>query len=682
MTKRWIAVVAVVLLSASTLQGADDVALRNLREEFARGVRAFEAGREEEAAAAFKKVMDTGLSADSALELRDLVEVRTIVNIMMSRRPQAKETMTRLLELASEAERERLTDPARIEPLIEQLGGSFEVRGEAYVRLTGAGRYAVPGLVKRLLNKDAENYDSMRVPVTVALIRIGDEAVLPLCTALRADAEWLRQDICYILGEISDPRAVPYLLRAAKNDRSPGVRKVAAHALSRVRRFVEVRDEAPEVALFKLARLYYYAAPSVQRASRFGHSVWTWSATVGLVREDVPGFLYNVSMARKVASEALLAAPGYAPTLPLLISTYHKEVLQIERHLEQNAAPGAEPLPEIVVAQIQNRKAKAQGVLLTLRSSGEAHFYRALAMQLRDDQPQLAVAVINDLAALASPNLNNYPDLPELSAPLDSAVLRRPDVERDEPVAVVPREQAPKPEATAPTAAAPDVKTATRPRGVIDPMDIFGLGVAKESELAQKAEAARPAEPRTVKDATPEELDSLTSLIARARTNVGARRQQQAESQPEVKTSTPVRAVSNPLTQAMRRADKGIRYAAAAALVKLSPTREFDYRTRLFGGVDRQRRQRVGQPAPRSDAGCGPCPRFRRLRQCGQQGTHVFPAQGRYPAPGYDAQCLRGTQEGTRAGGRARGGVHQGPGNRRRRSGLRRRRPRGLRGGW
>jgi HEAT repeat protein/ActR/RegA family two-component response regulator len=565
-TCRTFAVIAAVLMCVSTAMAATP---QSIREEFARGIKAFEAGRTEEAMKSFEKILDAGVTADTALELREMMEVRTVVKMMVESTPKARKLMTRLLELAAEAEKERLKDQTQIDKLINQLGGSFEVRGEAYVRLTSAGRYAVPGLVKRLANKAASDYAKFHVHVTVALIGIGDEAVLPLCTALRADAEWLRQDVCYILGEIGDPRSAPYLLRAAKNDPSKAVRTVALAAIKRMRRDADVSDDGPAVALFKLARLYYYKSVSVQRSSRFGYGMWTWSKTDGLVMEDVPAFLYNISMARKIASEALLADPDYEPTLPLLISAYYKEVLEIGRRLAENQEPGGRKLTELVEGQIRSRQTKAQGVLLTLQSAGEKHFYRALAMQLRDAQPQLAVAAIESLATVASPNLNDYAALPALSASRKPAVLRSPVRVRD--VAAAP---APMPTVAVSTA---DTTAVTTKRPTIDPMDIFGIKVEKEKKVARKATGAKPVARRTVKDATPAQLTTLNTLIARARLDAMTRRKAKAVVKAKTAKPAPEAGVtlSNPLTRAMKRADKGIRYGAAAALVQIGPTRSF-----------------------------------------------------------------------------------------------------------
>jgi HEAT repeat protein len=556
----WVAGIAALLLTwASTAQAADDVTSRRLKELFEKGVKAVETEDYKTAEETFKTILDMGVSPEDALKLRDLVEVRLFIQALTEGTPALRKGVLGLLELAAEAEKKRLTDREQIEKLVRQLLGPFEARQAAYSGLISAGRYAVPALLRRLADTDAPPYRDYRVRATVALIRIGEEAVLPLCTALRSKQEQLRQDISFILGQIGDPRAVPYLLRAAKSDPETVVRTVAQTALDGMSEFVTVPDTEPHVALLRQARLYYQGDPSVQRPSRYGRAIWTWSDDKGLVMQIVPDFVYPASMARKVATEALLAKPDYEPVLPVLISAYHQEVLVIRRRLETPRTDPSQRLSELEERQLRARLAKSENVLVTLRSAGEKHYYRALGVQLRNKRPGLAVRIIHDLAQVASPQMNSYAFPSELMQPPQPLVLKV------EFAAAARRATAPTSTArTAPGAPKTDEAAAVRKP---DPMRLFAVKVEAEAE---RAEAPTPTE-TTAEAAGAQTLRELIAVASARRHAVEAAGA--ATRKEGTEATAAVRA--NALVRALQSADKDVRYNAAAAIAKIGPRADF-----------------------------------------------------------------------------------------------------------
>jgi hypothetical protein len=490
---------ACCLVFAAPVRAQDDDKARVMRRHLMNAVKAFENERFDEAAVQFEEVLKLSPSSADALALRDLASVQFYVQAMSKGSAAMRENVLKLLELAAKAEKERFTDTDAIAKQIERLSGPFEERSRIYLDLMSAGRYAVPLLVDRLYNVKADDYPTFRVQASIALIRIGEEAVLPLCTALRADLIPVRQDICFILGQIGDPRAAPYLLRAAKSDADASTRTVAAEALAKIRVYADIPDEPPHVALFRYARLYYYHDPSVERPSKYGHATWTWSPKRHrLVMQAVPAFLYNVSMARQVAAQALLSDPDYEPTLPLLISTYHKEAVLIENRLERSKDDRAQRLSELEERQLSARLARCRQVLLTLRSAGERHFYRALALQLRDLDHETAVPIINDLAEVASQKLNTYPELAALSEPVRPAVITIRTPGDDAPVTAKPKE--------------PEAAPVRVPR--VTAGSLFQTQVKAEMK---RLETTAPKKPATVETAPPAERATLNYLIATQR---------------------------------------------------------------------------------------------------------------------------------------------------------------------
>jgi len=550
-------IVVCCLAFAAAAQAQDDKS-QAMRRHLVNAVEAFENEQYDRAAEEFEEVLKLSPNSSDALALRDLATVRFYVKAMTSGPPKLRDGVLRLLELAAEAEKARFTDEDEIENRIKRLAGTFEERARIYVDLMSAGRHAVPLLVERLYAVKADDYPAFHLYASLALIRIGEEAVLPLCTALRTDLLALRQDICFILGQIGDPRAAPYLLQAAKSDPDGSVRAVAAEALEKIRAYADIPDEPPQVALLRYARLYYYRDPSVQRSSKYGHAVWNWSAEKHrLIMQTVPFFLYNISMARQVAAQALLAAPDYEPALPFLISTYQKEAVLIEQRLQQSKTNPAAKLSELEERRLMARLQKSRNVLLTLRSAGERHFYRALALQLRDGDSEAAVATINDLAELASPSLNTYQVLPALSEPLRAAVITIRSFEK---------RRAP----ARPAAAKLEAAAAARPR--VTASSLFQTRVAAE---LGRLKAAAPKKPETIKRAPPAERETLNYLIATARRVAAARKAKKVPEKPRQDQPEGLATNANPLLLALQNTNKSVRYTAAAAIVRIGPARRF-----------------------------------------------------------------------------------------------------------
>ncbi len=531
-----------------------------MRRHLINAVKAFENERYDEAVRQFEEVLKLSPTSSDALALRDLASVRFYTQAMSKGSPAMRKSVIELLELAARAEKARFTDEKEIAKRIARLAGPFEERARVYLDLMSAGRYAVPLLVDRLYAVDAEDYATFRVQAMVTLMRIGEEAVLPLCIALRADRIPVRQDICYILGQIGDPRSAPYLLQTAKSDEDEAVRNVAAEALAKIRVYADIPDEPAPAALFRYARLYYYRDPSVQRPNKYGHTVWTWSVKKHhLTMQAVPAFLYDVSMARQVASQALLADASYEPALPFLISSYHKEAILIQNYVRQNKGAGGAKLSELEQRQLAARLAKCRQVLLTLRSAGERHFYRALAIQLRDGDADVAVAIITDLAIVADSKLNTYPALPVLSEAVRPAVItiRTPDEIRAASAAIAKRKSSEDQVVT------PRVTAAVL------------LHARVETEI-KRVKAAAPEKADTIETAPAAERATLNHLIAATRRQAIAKAKA-ADSKTEIKDNEPeaMASTANSLLLALRNINKNVRYEAAGAIVRIHPTDNF-----------------------------------------------------------------------------------------------------------
>ena len=196
-------------------------------------------------------------------------------------------------------------DPARIASAISALGGSMRQQMMARGQLTAAGEYAVPALLRAVLDGKSPQVASAARSMLVEMKRL---AVVPLGTALPAlDAAGQRK-VCEILSEIGWPTAEPFLLRLANSSSTPAdVRDSAMRAYRRLGG--SSNDVGSQFAA--LARRYFERTPTlIPYPNDPTNNVWAYETYAGLTPITVPTPIYADLMGMLLAREALRADPS------------------------------------------------------------------------------------------------------------------------------------------------------------------------------------------------------------------------------------------------------------------------------------------------------------------------------------------------------------------------------------
>lgn len=115
--------------------------------------------------------------------------------------------------------RKQFKNPRRIAYYIRSFLEDDTTRHKSLPNLLAAGQYAVPGLVQYL--KSDQDQLSKSSLAFQALVRMGREAVPPLCATTFSKDPLLLSRIVRILSQIGDKRSIPYLLRLQRNQSSP-----------------------------------------------------------------------------------------------------------------------------------------------------------------------------------------------------------------------------------------------------------------------------------------------------------------------------------------------------------------------------------------------------------------------------------------------------------------------------
>ncbi len=214
------------------------------------------------------------------------------------------EGVSRLSEmLSAKLEAGRLAmarDPVRIRQSVSQLTGTLRQQALAMQRLEAAGAFAVPPLLKVIMDgQDSQ----MGVMAERALLQIGRPAAVPLCEALLQLPASRQLVVCRLLGSIGSRVAAPWLASlAAQPGVTSDVRSAAMDAMSRI----GVGSVEPAPLWTSLARSYLVGGDGLlPYPSEAMQVLWNFDSDHGLMPRELPSDPYLDTMAQRCATQAM-----------------------------------------------------------------------------------------------------------------------------------------------------------------------------------------------------------------------------------------------------------------------------------------------------------------------------------------------------------------------------------------
>ncbi|MHC4993307.1 MAG: HEAT repeat domain-containing protein, partial [Planctomycetota bacterium] len=235
-------------------------------------------------------------------------------------------------ELATRIERGRLDlarDPARIDQAIGLLTGPQRSRLIARRRLTTAGEYAVPALLKQVTEGNDERLKNQSIDV---LTEIGRYAVTPLTAAvLKLGDPRAQRVVCDILGDIAHPQAAPTLLDLAQRDTTDPATKESA-----LRAFRRVGGDGDDLSnLYTNLGIEYFNEYEslIAYPLEATNNVWDYDPFVGLIPRPVPTPIFAEVMAMRMAGRALDADDSNRQALSLFVAANLKRENELPQGL-------------------------------------------------------------------------------------------------------------------------------------------------------------------------------------------------------------------------------------------------------------------------------------------------------------------------------------------------------------
>lgn len=226
-------------------------------------------------------------------------------------------------------------DTARIGEAIGMLRGTLRERMIAEERLNAAGEYAVPQLLKAVVeSKDT----ALELEASKRLVELKRDAVLPLSMALANLDPGSQRKVIAILGEIGYRHAIPFILEVGSSSEAPSSVKSAADMA-----FTQLNGTAKDVSaqFTALAREFFKRNDAlVPNPGDAVNNLWAFDGTPGgyggLKATPVATSVFCDEMAMALARRALAADSGNTTALAIYVASD----LRRENTLGSDAQPG------------------------------------------------------------------------------------------------------------------------------------------------------------------------------------------------------------------------------------------------------------------------------------------------------------------------------------------------------
>lgn len=203
----------------------------------------------------------------------------------------------------------------RIEEAVKMLVGPIRGQMLAKDRLVAAGEYAVPALLRQVV----EGRDlALEAASTRVLVDMRRQAVLPLMLAVPALDASAQRKVCVILGELGYPIAIPVLLDIAYNAKTtPDVSEAAKNAAS----MLGAKDMTAAAAYVAAARQFLTVDISlIAYPDDPTQNIWKWTEFGGLAADKISTRLYFDAMSMLFSRRALELDAGNGQALALFIA--------------------------------------------------------------------------------------------------------------------------------------------------------------------------------------------------------------------------------------------------------------------------------------------------------------------------------------------------------------------------
>lgn len=263
-------------------------------------------------------------------------------------------------------------DPTRIAQMIKQLSDdNLDVRTEAFQQLRLLGAPAAAGMLNAI---NDPTRDSEFGNIKKALRNMGDNAMLPLLAAARADGSAAQLAAVNALGNYSNKLAADTLLRVYLSPRVPQpTRTEAARSLRTLENMIPTVEEAQK-RLYQRACQYLTKKQQLEFATGDEVTFWVWD---GASKKFVPRKITEKTSLRIIGSDLARDLYELNPTVVQHRRIYLISILESQKRLigpdmRIGFANLRRSIPDLSVGEVDQALASAMNMNLIPAAVGAA----------------------------------------------------------------------------------------------------------------------------------------------------------------------------------------------------------------------------------------------------------------------------------------------------------------------
>ncbi|MEE2890212.1 MAG: HEAT repeat domain-containing protein [Planctomycetota bacterium] len=388
-----LAIVATLIITVTSTGPLSAQVRPDVQQLLDEGINLFQQGKLSEAQQQFERALLLDVTSEEALDWVDQVGYGQLIQVIRSGDDTLGGQMATLLRLTSLETKRRSMDAAAITEVLDSYFGQEDLLERTkllYQSISDHGVYLLPGLVDRL----GQPEQTARVLAIQAVIRMSDDAVLPLTRCLHSTKQGIVTGAIASLQKIKNPVAIPSLRWLAESSADPLIQAAANAAADSI-----IAGSSDGDAYSILVDQAHMFSTDSSMMVRTYHDPVLWTISDGsLSYRVVEGWELNELRAEQLLGDALSlsGAGGHALALNACnLMARWSEYSDVRSVISRQVEAG--DTDESQLANLRAREIEMERVRCSAYTMPVHVLDAALDLALTDRRPQVAINILSAL---------------------------------------------------------------------------------------------------------------------------------------------------------------------------------------------------------------------------------------------------------------------------------------------
>jgi HEAT repeat protein len=388
-----IVIFATLIITMTSIESLSAQVRPDVQKLLDEGINLFQQGKLSEAQQKFERALLLDITSEEALDWVDQVGYGQLIRVIRSGNDTLGAQMGALLRLTSLETKRRSMDAATITDTLDSYFSEEDLLERTkllYQSISDHGVYLLPGLVDRL----GQPEQTARVLAIQAIIRMSDDAVLPLSRCLHSSRQGVVTGAIASLQKIKNPTAIPCLLWLAESSADPLIQAAASAAADSI----IAGSSSGDAYSMLVDQAHKFSIDSTMMVRTY-HDPVIWNVSDGaLSYRTVEGWELNELRAEQLLGDALSLTADGGSALALNVcnlmarwSEYSDVRSVISRQVEAGDAD------ESQLADLRARELEMERVRCSAFTMPVVVLEAGLDLALTDRRPQVAINLLSGL---------------------------------------------------------------------------------------------------------------------------------------------------------------------------------------------------------------------------------------------------------------------------------------------